>query len=76
MNKKGDINLLNKKGYETLGYKEGELIGKNWFEVCVPKENRKELKNIFKAIVKGDLESSEFYGNLIITKRGDERIVS
>ena len=27
LNSKGDINLLNKKGYETLGYEEGELIG-------------------------------------------------
>lgn len=76
LNSKGDINLLNKKGYETLGYEEGELIGKNWFEFCVPKEKRKELKNIFKAIIKGDLESFEFYRNPIITKMGDERIIS
>ena len=72
----GDITLLNKKGYETLGYEEGELIGKNWFDVCIPKENRKELKNVFKALVKGDLESFESYSNSIITKRGDERIIS
>jgi PAS domain S-box-containing protein len=76
LNNKGDINLLNKKGYETLGYEEGELIGKNWFEFCVPKENRKELKNIFKAIIKGELEPFEFHRNPIITKMGDERIIS
>ncbi len=76
LNSEGDINLLNKKGYETLGYEEGELIGKNWFEFCVPRENRKEVKNIFKAIIKGDLEPFEFNENPIITKVGDERILS
>jgi len=76
LNRKGTITLLNKKGYEILGYKEGELIGKNWFDVCVPKENRKEIKHVFKAIIKGDLEPFEFYKNPIITKRGDERIIS
>lgn len=29
LNEEGNISLLNKKGYEILGYKEGELIGKN-----------------------------------------------
>ena len=76
LNSDGDINLLNKKGYETLGYEEGELTGKNWFEFCVPRKNRKEVKNIFKAIIKGDLEPFEFNENPIITKVGDERILS
>ena len=76
LNREGTITLLNKKGYETLGYKEGELIGKNWFDICVPVENREELKNVFKAIIKGDLEPFEFYKNPIITKMGDEMIIS
>ena len=76
LNRVGTITLLNKKGYEILGYKEGELIGKNWFDVCIPKENRKELKKVFKAIIKGDLEPFEFYSNSIITRRGDERVIS
>ena len=38
----GNITLLNKMGYKILGYKEGELIGKNWFNTCVPDKNRKK----------------------------------
>jgi PAS domain S-box-containing protein len=76
LNRGGNITLLNKKGYEILCYEEGELIGKNWFDVCIPKENREELKNVFNAIIEGDLEPFEFYSNTIITKRGDERTIS
>jgi PAS domain S-box-containing protein len=72
----GDINLINKRGYETLEYEEGELIGKNWFDVCIPKENREELKKVFQALIKGELEPFQFYTNEIITKRGDKRIIS
>ncbi len=76
LNREGTITLLNKKGYEILDYKEGELTGKNWFDSCIPKESREELKNVFKAIINGDLEPFEFYSNSIITSKGDERIIS
>ena len=76
INREGTITLLNKKGYEILAYNEGELMGKNWFDTCIPKENRKEVKDVFKAIINGDIEPFEFYTNSIITKKGDERIIS
>jgi len=76
LNREGNITLLNKKGYEILYYEEGELIGKNWFDVCIPEEDRKELKNVFKALINGDVEPFEYYNNPIITKRGDIRMIS
>ena len=39
LDKEGNITLINKKGYEILQYEEGELVGKNWFETCLPKKN-------------------------------------
>lgn len=76
INREGTITLSNKKGYKILAYNEGELMGKNWFDLCIPKENRKEVKDVFKAIINGDVEHFEFYTNSIITKKGDERIIS
>jgi PAS domain S-box-containing protein len=76
LDREGKIALLNKKGYELLAYDNGELMGKNWFDVCIPKKNRKELKNVFNALIKGDIEPFEFYTNPVITKKGDERLIS
>jgi PAS domain S-box-containing protein len=76
INREGTITLLNKKGYEVLEYEEGGLVGKNWFDTCIPQQHREELKNVFKALIEGDLEPFEYYSNPIITSKGDERMIS
>ena len=44
----GKITLINKSGREILGYKEGELIGKDWFETCIPDEKSFQKNNKWK----------------------------
>ncbi len=73
---KARITMLNKKGYEVLGYKQGELIGNNWFETCIPEEKRADVKKVFRKIMQGNLKIAEHYENLVITKQGDKRIIS
>ena len=52
LDKQFRIAFLNKKGYEILGYPEGELQGKNW-EALLPPEERKEIRKIFDDWVQG-----------------------
>jgi len=73
---KGNITVLNKKGYELLKYEEGELIGKNWFETCIPIHNRKEVSSVFESLMRNDLELVEFHENSILTKSGEEKIIA
>ncbi|MFX0095218.1 MAG: transporter substrate-binding domain-containing protein, partial [Candidatus Hodarchaeota archaeon] len=51
LDENGYITLVNKKGCEILGYKEDELLGKNWFDVCVPEEERDERQSEYLSIV-------------------------
>ncbi len=76
LDKEGNITLINKKGYEILQYEEGELVGKNWFETCLPKKKKEEVHEIFKKLMKGELEPVEFFENPILTKTGEERIIA
>jgi PAS domain S-box-containing protein len=76
LDKEGNITLLNKKGYEILQYEEGELVGKNWFETCLPKKNKEEIHEIYKKLMKGELEPAKFFENPILTKIGEERIIA
>ncbi|MHA1522363.1 MAG: ATP-binding protein [Promethearchaeota archaeon] len=75
IDKEGMITFLNKVGYEILGYEEGELIGKNWFEICIPNNIRNEVFNVFKSLMKGEIIPEKYYENPIITKSGEEKIV-
>jgi PAS domain S-box-containing protein len=72
----GKVTLINKKGCEILGYAEKEIAGKNWFDNFLPEQSRDKVKGVFDKIVKGELESVEYYENPVLTKKGDERLIA
>ncbi|MCP5063785.1 MAG: PAS domain S-box protein [Ignavibacteriae bacterium] len=72
----GTITLMNKKGLKILGYKEKELIGKNWFEIALQKDYVNEVKKVFTKIMSGKLKNMEYYENPIITKSGDVKTIA
>ena len=72
---KGNITLLNKQGYKVLGYKEGSLIEKNWFETSLPKEIAPEIKKVFKQLMAGKTKATEHYENEVLTKAGEKKMI-
>ena len=76
INNQGIVSLINKKGCEVLGYKEEEIIGKNWFDLCVPERLREQRKEVFRKVMAGITEEVEDYENIVVTKSGEERIIA
>jgi len=76
INDKGIVTLINKKGCDVLGYEEEELIGKNWFDLCVPETEKEERKDTFKKVMAGKIQEAEDYENSILIKSGEERIIA
>ena len=76
INNKGFVSLINKKGCLVLGYKEEEILGKNWFDLCVPEKDREERKVMFEKVMVGEIEEQEDYENTILTKSGEERVIA
>ena len=71
----GNIALINRKGCEMLGYREEELLGKNWFKTCLPlPAGIEKIRSVFKQIIAGDLTSVDYYEYTILTKGGDLRL--
>ena len=54
LDNKANIILLNRKGYEILGYKQGELEEKNWFKTCLPPEEFDTVYDIYLNIITGN----------------------
>ena len=71
----GNIVILNEGGHKILGYENKSLIGKNWFEIALPKSVLKEVKGVFSKLMKGEVENIENYENEIITKLGDIKTI-
>jgi len=76
LDEKGAITLINKKGNQILDYEGSDLIGKNWFDTCIPERNRKEIRQVFMDLIKKDLDSKEYYTNPVLTKSGEEKIIA
>jgi PAS domain S-box-containing protein len=76
INDEGIVSLINRKGCDVLGYKEEEIRGKNWFDLCVPERMRKERKDNFKKVMTGKIEEVEDYENSILSISGEERIIA
>jgi PAS domain S-box-containing protein len=71
-----EITLMNKKGYQVLGYKEEELIGRNWFDTVIPKGIRDEVKDVFDQLIAGEIEPVEYFENSVLTKSGQELLIA
>lgn len=76
IDKQGIVTLINKKGCDVLGYEEEELIGHDWYNLCVPERDRKERKEEFLKVMAGKSEMVEDYENAVLTKSGKERIIA
>jgi len=70
------VGFINKKGCEILGYKEGEILAKNWFDNFLPGRVRQEVKTVFERMIAGEVEAPEYYENPILTKSGEERLIA
>jgi PAS domain S-box-containing protein len=68
------VSLINKMGCEILGYSEGEIIGKNWFDKFLPDRIKEEVRSVFENLINGKT-SSEHVENIVLTKNGQERII-
>jgi PAS domain S-box-containing protein len=76
LDREGRISLINRRGCEILGYREEELLGRNWFDCCIEEKLRPEVKDIFGKMMAGDNASAEYHENPVRTKDGQERIIA
>ena len=76
INKKGQVDFINRKGSEILGYVKKDIIGKNWFDEFLPVKLRKDVKKVFRENIIGKIKPGQYYENPILTKEGKERIIS
>ena len=72
----GKITMINPAALKLLGYAENELLGRNWFETCLPQpEGREIVLPVFQRIMAGDVESIEEFENSILCRDGSQRLI-
>ncbi|MDX1780507.1 MAG: PAS domain S-box protein [Thalassovita sp.] len=72
----GKIGLINGSGCRMLGYTREELIGKDWFDTCVPPEERETVREALVRVLDGKIREVANYENTVISKSGERRVIS
>ncbi len=72
----GKVSLINKKGCEILEYPQKEIIGKNWFCNFIPARIKDKTKILFEKVISGEEKYPKHYENPVLTKNGNEKIIS
>ncbi|MFZ5882011.1 MAG: PAS domain S-box protein [Chloroflexota bacterium] len=71
----GTIVHLNESGYELLEYAPAEIIGRNWFDTCLPDDERSQTRRFFEMLKSGEAGDSDVYENAILTRSGRQKTI-
>ncbi|WP_281816685.1 sensor domain-containing diguanylate cyclase [Vallitalea longa] len=72
----GKINFINKSLGSILANEDKYLIGKNWFDIALPFDDRISTLNIFNDLISGNMkENEQIYAQSLLTKTGEKNIV-
>ena len=75
VNEEGSVKLLSKKTCNMLGYSQGELIGTDWFDKCVPASSRERSRGVFMSFLLEENDFQGYFESPVLTKSGEERII-
>ncbi|MDV7340917.1 PAS domain S-box protein [Terasakiella sp. A23] len=76
----GKIVMVNQRGLDVLGYDANDIIGRDWFDLAIPPEERHALRQVFIDLFRTNttpegVNKSSYYENEIITKTGERRLI-
>ncbi|MFN2316185.1 MAG: response regulator [Gemmatimonadales bacterium] len=68
----GRITLINRHACTLLGWTADELVGRDWYQTCLPAHCREWVRHQVDAAREGDPATIE---NLVLTRSGEERLI-
>jgi len=70
------IRLINRHGCELLGYREAELLGRDWFTTVVPEASREARQEVFDTAIASGTAVSGRRENPVVTQNGEELVLA
>jgi PAS domain S-box-containing protein len=69
------VALINRKGESVLGHPREDILGKNWFDLVVPQEEREASKSVFDRMLTREAGPDVgVFENSLVTRKGERRL--
>lgn len=75
LDKDGNVKFINKSGCDILEYTHEEILGKNWFDTILVKDEQPRVRGIFSDMMDGRTEEHRTAKNHVLTKFGHMKII-
>lgn len=73
----GRITMINRAALELLGYRKSELLGRDWFSMCLTQpEGMRDVYPIFKKIMAGEMSAYKELENHVQARDGRQRLIA
>jgi PAS domain S-box-containing protein len=73
LDEKGAVTMVNRRGLQILGYESEEILGRDWFDTCVPAERREKARRALFRMMDGVIEEVSDQEAIVLTRGGNER---
>ena len=76
LDREGTIKMINPAGCALLGYHKEELLGRNWFDTCLPDTESAEIVSpAFSKIIDGNTSDAAYFENNVLCRDGSQRMI-
>jgi two-component system sensor histidine kinase/response regulator len=77
LNPDGKIVFANAHFQKLTGWKEKEIIGRDWFDMFIPEDIREEIRDVFQTVMsQKDAAGFSTYENDIVKRNGEQRHIA
>lgn len=73
---KGHVATVCGKCKDILGYKPDELLGQDWFRLCLPEDEVEITQKVYRELMARQTENVEYFENDVLTKSGSRRRIA
>lgn len=72
----GRVTLINRRGQDVMGYDISELVGKNWFDIAPPLDQREEAAWVFERLKEEEGDGFHRMESQVVAKGGERRLIA
>jgi len=70
------VQLINRRGCESLGRREMDLLGRDWLELAVPTDQQEDVARAFRDVAANAIGDERYFEHDVLSASGERRLIA